>query len=254
MADVLHIGTSGWSYREWKDRFYPPECPQRRWFEHYTSIFNAVELNATFYRHFPDTTFQKWASRAPQGFEYALKVPRSISHRHDLAQGHTRLAGFCEQARLLGDHLGPLLIQLGPATRYDPQALARLLEAATPDLRLAVEWRTPDWDTPETRAVLTAAGAACVVVDSPDRHFGGAMPIPRGSLTYLRLHGREHWYRHNYDEAQLRAFADWARQCLRWGRSGVYVFFNNTDGGHAPANAQQLQYLLDVTDGQRRTG
>ncbi len=254
MADVLHIGTSGWSYREWKNRFYPPECPQRLWFEHYASIFNAVELNATFYRHFPDSTFQKWASRAPAGFEYALKVPRSISHRRDLSQGCTQLADFCQQARLLGDRLGPLLIQLGPATDYNPRALAQLLGAAPPGVRLAVEWRTRDWDTRQTRAVITDAGAASVAVDSPDRQFDGTMPSPPGSPAYLRLHGRENWYRDNYGAAELQRFADWAGDCLGQGCPGVYIFFNNTDGGHAPANAEQLRHLTGSIGERRRTG
>lgn len=246
----LHIGTSGWSYREWKTRFYPSDCPQKRWFDHYAALFNTVELNATFYRRFPEKTYLRWRDRAPPGFQYALKVPRRISHRRDLGEGLPAFRDFCAQAQLLERHLGPLLLQLGPSTRFDPESLGRILDAAPDRLLLAVEWRGPDWNRAETYEVLASAGAAAVRVDSPDHAFQPALKAahcenpPR--LEYVRFHGRSHWYRHCYSDGELHELARWVEALLQTDRTDIYIFFNNTDAGWAPANARRLQQLAEA--------
>lgn len=248
----LHIGTSGWSYREWKMHFYPADCPQKRWFDYYGIVFKTVELNATFYRRFPEKTYLKWRDRAPPGFLYALKVPRRVSHRRELMEGLPAFRDFCEQAQSLEHHLGPLLLQLGPSIRFDPQSLGRLLDLAPAGLRLAVEWRDPVWDSPETYEVLASSGVAVAKVDSPDQAFRPC-PSPskadlRTQLEYVRLHGRSHWYRHCYSDGELGEIAHWARVQLQGDRKDIFIFFNNTDAGWAPANARRLQQLVEAVE------
>lgn len=236
----LRIGTSGWRYPDWKPRFYPPDCPQRLWFDWYARQFSSVELNATFYRRFPDPQFRKWRAQAPPGFIYALKVPRAVSHRNDLAGGRQRLKAFCEQAQGLEEHLGPLLLQIGPHTHCDPAALGELLDEVPGGVQVAVEWRDDSWDTPETRQVLADIPAAPVEVDAPVRRFTGHPEVRPPAPAYLRLHGSDHWYQGSYGEDDLKCIAHWAMRCLQQQASQVYIYFNNTESGNAPANALQL--------------
>ena len=139
------IGTSGWNYRQWRGVFYPQDWPQRRWLEYYAHQFPVVELNATFYRRFPDKTYEKWRDQAPEGFRYALKAPRAVSHRKDLRDSVDSIQEFCRSANLLKERLGPILVQVGPNTRVDPEALDRALAAFDSEHHLAVEFRNDDW-------------------------------------------------------------------------------------------------------------
>ncbi len=97
----VYAGTSGWSYRHWWGAFYPADLPARRALSYYAEHFNAVEINATFYRVFRDATFQRWASQVPEGFRFVLKFPRQVTHYSRLQDLSTARA-FCRQARLPG--------------------------------------------------------------------------------------------------------------------------------------------------------
>ena len=119
MAEV-RIGTSGWSYKHWREVFYPRGLPQRRWLEHYAGEFDTVELNATFYRLPAESTFSGWRERTPDGFRFALKISRAITHIKRLGDCRQEVERFLSRAELLGDRVGPILVQLPPKWPRDP--------------------------------------------------------------------------------------------------------------------------------------
>lgn len=235
------IGTSGWSYAHWKGIFYPEGLPRSRWFEYYAARFPTVEVNATFYRRFRDETYRKWYDKAPPGFTYVLKAPRLITHRKYLSGVNEEIRDFYRSASLLRDRLGLILLQLAPATPYEPERLrSALLAFGRPD-RVAVEFRHERWLTDEVRQLLRQLGAVFCNADSP------VTPLSHwvtGEAAYLRLHGRSQWYTHDYSDEELIGIAGHARAMATAGAQRVYIFFNNDTNGYAPKNAQSLAEIL----------
>ena len=115
----FHIGTSGWNYSHWRGVFYPEGLPTHEWLEHYSGIFHTVEINNTFY-HLPAAkTFNAWNRQAPQGFIFAVKANRFITHMKKLKDPKQPVGLFLRRARRLGHHLGPVLFQLPPHWKPD---------------------------------------------------------------------------------------------------------------------------------------
>ena len=239
------IGTSGWTYDHWLGGFYPVGLAKSRWFDFYAERFNAVEINATFYRAFQDQTYQKWKGRAPGGFGYVLKAPRIITHRKLLRDVEFDIQDFCRSAALLGDSFEMILLQVAPQMPYDPGLLRTALQAFTDPRRVAVEFRDPGWLNPEIESLLSTLGAAFCNVDSPQQPLTGILTSDR---AYLRLHGHERWYSSNYSDEDLRSIAKQARRLTAHGAKRVYIFFNNDLGGYAPANALALQKFVQNSE------
>ena len=231
------IGTSGYMYPHWRGSVYPRGLPVRRWFAHYAQRFDTVEIDNTFYRLPTAEVFEAWREQAPPGFRYSLKLSRYATHFKRLRDPQDALARFLSAARTLGDHLGPVLVQLPPHWRADPGRLDAFLATAPGDVRWAVEFRDPSWLCEEVYAVLRARGAALCLHDLIFRH-------PRrvtAPWVYLRFHG-EH-YRGSYSRqflvAQARRIRGWLAQGL-----DVYAYFNNDEAGYAVANARDLKRFL----------
>lgn len=240
------IGTSGWTYDHWGGVFYPSDLPKSRWFDYYAERFNAVEINATFYRTFQDPTYLKWKARAPQSFGYVLKAPKVITHRKLLRDVETDIQAFCRSARLLGEKFEMILLQVAPNLPYDTGLLLNALQAFDDPRRVAVEFRHPRWYNPEIERLLNSVGAAFCNVDSPRQDLTEILTSER---AYLRLHGHENWYASDYSAEDLGRIADLARRLISRGAKLVYIFFNNDFEGYAPANALAVQKLLSLTKG-----
>ena len=238
---TLFVGTSGWTYDDWKGCFYPKGLPKSRWFDYYSSRFPAVEINATFYRAFKDQTYLKWRERAPQGFGYVLKAPKIITHRKYLVDVEADVQVFIQSAALLEDKLEMILLQVAPGTPYDLERLQKALLAFNEPTQVAVEFRNPRWFTDEVADLLKAVGATFCNPDSPRQKLTDILTSNR---AYLRLHGREHWYSYNYSHEELIEIAKVAREMTRRGANRVYIFFNNDFEGYAPANALALLDIL----------
>ena len=236
----LRVGTSGYQYRHWRGRFYPRGLPQRAWFEHYSGVFDSVEINNTFYR-LPDAgTFDRWRDAAPPGFRYALKFSRYGSHLKRLLAPEATISAFLERAERLRNFLGPVLVQLPPHWNVDVPRLAAFLAAAPRRVRWAVELRDPSWLVDATFEALARHRAALCIHDLLDDH-------PRlltTDWTYLRFHGTGPGYRGAYPHQRLSAEARRIRRLLAGGVD-VWAFFNNDLGGHAPRDALALRrYVL----------
>jgi uncharacterized protein YecE (DUF72 family) len=238
---VYFVGTSGWTYDHWKGRFYTPDLPKKGWFDYYAREFQAVEVNATFYRTFKDQTYNNWRERAPQGFGYVLKAPRLITHRKYLVDVKDEIRAFYHSCSLLQDKFEMILLQVAPNMPYDLNRLQAALSAFPDPGRVAVEFRRPEWLTSETMSLLGNVGATICNVDSPQQRITDNLTSNR---AYLRLHGRNRWYMYDYSDDELREIADLARNLADKGANRVYIFFNNDFEAYAPANAQALQGML----------
>src|SRR5688572_8855340 len=160
-------------YKDWRGIVYPEKLSQRRWFEHYASLFDTVEINNTFYRLPPASTVEAWAAQAPPGFTYALKLGQFGSHRMKLRDAASWLPNHLDRARRLGASLGPTLVQLPPRWRRDVGRLDEFLEVARSiggDLRWAVEMREPSWLDESVLDVLRRHGAALCIHDMLEDH------------------------------------------------------------------------------------
>jgi uncharacterized protein YecE (DUF72 family) len=235
------IGTSGWTYDDWKGLFYPEKLSRSRWLEYYASQFCAVEINATFYGTFKDRTYQGWRERVPPGFSYVLKAPRIITHRKYLLEVAPEIKTFCDSAANLGDKLGLILLQVAPATPFDINRLESALLAFGDPQKVAVEFRSKKWQTQETFDLLLRLGAVYCSADAPGIALVDWLT---STIGYIRLHGRHSWYSHDYSEGELQEVAGFARRLEAEGAERIYIFFNNDYEANAPRNAKRLMEIL----------
>jgi len=236
------VGTSGWSYDHWKGDFYPQELPRRGWFAYYAGQFNAVEINATFYGWFKDSTYEKWREQSPTSFCYVLKAPRQITHRKYLSGVNEDIRNFWHSAALLEGKLGMILLQLAPGQVYEPERLRQALLAFPDPRKVAVEFRGPQWETPEVEELLRHLDVTYANADYPGHPLTTKLT---SASAYLRMHGRRRWYADDYSEEELQALASQARGLAGRDAERVFIFFNNDIGGFAPRNAERLAELLE---------
>jgi uncharacterized protein YecE (DUF72 family) len=236
------VGCSGWQYKHWKGDFYPEALPSPRWFQHYASVFDTVELNNSFYRLPQKQTMRSWRLQAPMGFLYAVKASRYLTHMRKLKDPADPLALLFDRARDLGAHLGPVLYQLPPRWKPDLIRLQEFLHAIPRDVRQTIEFRDAAWYTDRTFELLAQHGVALCLHDMT----GSATPrMVVGPFVYVRFHGASARYSGSYSEGQLDDWAEWLDRQIAGGLD-VYAYFNNDVGGHAPRNALTLRNALDA--------
>jgi uncharacterized protein YecE (DUF72 family) len=229
---MIRVGTSGFSYPEWRGRFYPRRFPAARMLSHYAGRFSTVELNTTFRRMPTMDAVAGWARQTPPGFVFALKVPQRITHFARLRNVAKPLAQFLDTLAGLGDKRGPLLLQLPPNFRKDAGRLRRLLARVPPTVRMAVEFRHPSWLDDEVYDLLHARNAALCIADTEK---GTTPVIPTADFGYLRLRDRA------YTQAEL---ARWAAVAARAEWRDAYVYFKHEESGTGPRLARRLIGLL----------
>jgi uncharacterized protein YecE (DUF72 family) len=237
---AIRIGTSGFIYEHWRRRFYPPSARGSE-LELYARTFDTVELNVTFYRMPPSSTFRSWAARVPDGFLFAVKASRYLTHVRRLKDPRPSVELLVERARELGSHLGPVLIQLPPDLQVDLAALEATLDAFPPSFRLAVEPRHASWFVDDMRRLLTERNVALCVAD----RRGPITPLWRtADWTYLRFHAGRAAPRSCYGARELETWAE--RLETGWGRDPAgFVYFNNDANGCALRDASAFAKALD---------
>lgn len=236
------MGTSGWTYRHWKDDFYPPKLPQRRWLEYYQEQFRTVEINATFYRLMPESTMRSWESRATPGFHFAVKGWQTVTHYRRLHNVESVVAQVVARAELLGPHLGPILWQLPPGLHADVPLLREFLALLPSELSFAFEFRHDSWFADAVYAALEERGCGLCLYDMAGRQT----PIQATSATvYLRFHGPERGYSGGYSDDELGVWAERVNAFRTEGRD-VWAYFNNDVGGHAPRDAARFLSIAQV--------
>jgi uncharacterized protein YecE (DUF72 family) len=235
----FRVGTSGWNYRHWRGLFYPADLPAKRWLAFYAQHFDTVEINATFYRLPSQAAVAAWREAAPPGFVYAWKASQYITHAKKLLDPAEPLARVYAPMAALGGTMGPVLLQLPPQLRFNPDRLAQFLPQLPPGHRHAMEFRDPGWYVDATFELLAKHDVALCLSD----HRAAPAPWVRtASFVYVRGHGPAGDYRGTYSEAAL---ATWAAEIAAWRALGcdAFAYFDNDIGGAAPFDAQRLRAL-----------
>lgn len=239
-AAMVRIGTSGWHYPHWRGVFYPATISPSEYLRYYSRYFDSVEINNSFYRLPAPSTLMLWKETVPRDFLFAVKAGRYITHRKKLKDPAQTTARFLRTIRALGETLGPVLFQLPPRWRADPERLDAFLAALPKDLRYAFELRDPSWFVPEVEEVLRRHGAAFCIYEFDWR----LSPLTvAADFVYVRLHGPGGAYRGRYGRRGLRP---WAERIRRWRAEGlaVYIYFDNDQAGYAVQDAQTLREMI----------
>ena len=240
----VHVGCSGWVYPHWREVFYPKDVPQREWLTYYTQHFDTVEVNNTFYRLPSSSAVEGWADHSPDGFLFAVKVSRYLTHIKRLTMVERGMKRFYEPLDALTGtgKLGPLLWQFPPNFHRDRDRLAEAL-SALPDGRHAFEFRHPSWFDEDVYSLLRKHGVALVIGHERSRWV--STPLVRTTdWTYVRFHYGSRGRHGNYSDAEI---STWARRLSQWRRdTEVYAYFNNDWKGYAIRNARLLKTKLGL--------
>lgn len=236
----MRIGCSGWSYPDWRGRFYDSSLPAAAWFSYYATRFDTVEINNSFYRLPSMAAIAHWAAQAPPGFLYAVKANRYLTHFRKLKNSAAPLRHFIDRVGGLKNHLGPLLYQLPPHWHYDRERLQAFLALLPAELTHVFEFRDPSWMADDALALLDAHGASFCAHDlRPEFHLKVAV----GRVAYVRFHGIQPGYAGSYPRALLRPWARWLCAEAARGRT-AFAYFNNDVGAAAPHDAQVLRAMV----------
>lgn len=236
----LFIGTSGWSYDGWIGDFYPGDIEKRDMLSFYARQFNTAEINATYYRLPFKNMVKGWHDRAPDGFLYAVKGHRRITHYNKLKDVGVPVANHIERVKGLGDHLGPMLWQLPPSLHMDAELLDNFLKGLPHEYRHAVEFRHKSWLNVEVFKVMRMYNVAQVWISSCQMQ---ANFTTTADFVYARFHGLEGSYRYDYSREELEPWADEMKKAMELGKD-VFAYFNNDVDCHSPYNAKLLRDIL----------
>jgi uncharacterized protein YecE (DUF72 family) len=243
-----HLGTMGFSYRDWNGAFYPAGMPAQEYLAHYAQYFNAVELDSTFYGTPRPETVERWESSTPADFRFCAKTPREITHELRLVEAEDQMASFVDTMRLLGEKLGVILIQLAPDFTFSQiHTLAHFLRQLPQDVRFAVEFRHPSWHATATGQLLQnhrMSWASADYIHLPQRIYVTT------DFIYVRWIGRHGRYevrdRERVDlTPRLEAWWEDIRSRLE-GVSALYGFFNNDYAGFAPATCNRFKEIVGL--------
>jgi uncharacterized protein YecE (DUF72 family) len=234
------VGTSGYSYKEWKGTFYPDDLPATKMLSFYSGHFGSVEINNTFYRMPEEKMLTKWASEVPDEFTFVLKAPQRITHQKKLAGVEAEVRHFCDVAASLGPKLGPMLFQLPPYLRKDVDKLRALLAVVPSNRRAALEFRHESWMSDDVYDALREHDAALCASDTDEVADPDRLLVSTASWGYQRLRRTE------YSDEQLAA---WARRIDAQPWSDAYVFFKHEDEGKGPAFAKRFMRSVGVLAG-----
>jgi uncharacterized protein YecE (DUF72 family) len=247
MPGKVHIGTSGWHYKHWIGSFYPEDIPPKEMFPFYAQHFDTVEINNTFYRLPELTTFDNWRSKAPPNFRFAVKASRFITHMKKLKDPNTSMSKFFLAAERLEKKLGPILFQLPPRWKVDPERFSQFLDVLPTGHQYVVEFRDQSWLVPQIFALLRKHNVAFCIHDLGESQT----PLElTANFTYVRFHGPgTAKYTGSYRRDDLRR---WALRIDEWSEelTDVYIYFNNDVGGYAIKDALVLRSLLSESNQQ----
>ena len=230
----LHVGTSGYSYKEWKGNFYPQDLPAKEMLSYYSRRLPAVEINNTFYRLPQATMIENWRAQVSDEFRFSIKATQRITHIKRLNNVADETKYLLDTSGLLGERLGVVLFQLPPNMKKDSGRLKSFLELLPSDARAAFEFRHESWFDDETFDLLREKDRALVVSDTDDKPLSEI--ISTAGWGYLRLR------RTAYDENDL---ADWMKRVEDQKWKDAFVFFKHEDEGVGPKLAAQFLKLSE---------
>jgi len=228
----FYVGTSGYSYPEWKGSFYPAKIAPKQMLRFYAERFRTVEINNTFYRPPVASVLQAWAGQVPADFRFVLKAPQEVTHRRRLTEAGESVASLLEAAGALQERLGVLLFQLPPHFKKDVPRLRAFLALLTPGCRAAMEFRHRSWFDDQVFELLRGRQTALCIADAAD---GPEVPfVATADWGCLRLR------RLDYDDVALKK---WVKQIQQQDWHDVFVFFKHEEEGTGPRFAKRFLEL-----------
>jgi uncharacterized protein YecE (DUF72 family) len=241
MAGEAYIGTSGWNYKSWRKGFYG-DTPQKHWLPFCAQHFTGIEVNGTFYRLQEKSTYKKWRNQTPEGFPFAIKGHRYVTHNKKLLDAEESVIRCRESASPLGERLTAVVWQLPAFLKKDAQRLEKFLRTLRrwKGTRHAIEFRHKSWFDDGVTQCLSDHCVAVCMSDAPDWPMWEAVTT---DLVYIRLHGHTRKYASSYNKPALRKWATRIRNWLKENRA-VHVYFDNDAEGAAPRNALTLLQML----------
>jgi len=225
----LFVGTSGYSYKEWKGNFYPEDLPDKKMLSYYSERFSTVEINNTFYRMPKKEVFESWKEQVPANFKFILKAPKQITHIKPLKEKESSVEYFLKTSSALDKKLGVYLFQLPPYARKDIQTLQKFMETIPASIRAAFEFRHESWFDDEVFDCLKKGNFALCLSDTDEE------PVKKIIFTadwgYLRLR------RTNYDKKSL---TEWHKKISEQNWKEAYIFFKHEEEGKGPEFARKF--------------
>lgn len=240
----LWIGTSGWTYKGWRGPFYPEKLAVKNWLRWYAEQFPTTEINGSFYRTPSLGAVAAWRDQTPDGFLFAWKASKFITHWKRLTEKSVNSLELMEtRLAVLGDKVGPILFQLPPQFKANRERLASFLKLLNKRRQYAFEFRDPAWYEPKVLSLLADHNISLCLSDHHDA------PSPwetTADFVYVRGHGPTGEYRDRYPKKTLdhwtASFASWRRK-----RLAVYCYFDNDQKVAAPKDARRL---IEMTAGK----
>lgn len=242
----IHIGTSGWSYKHWKDTFYPKELKPTDYLSYYAQHFSTTEINTTFYHTPRLSTVENWRNKVPDTFRFSIKMNRFLTQTKRLKDPEEPLEKFFTAIEPVQQLCGLVLLQLPPSLQFDYERtdyLFSLLKRDYKQYQFALEVRHPSWLEVDSISLLTKYNIAFVISQS-DGRFPYEELITANNV-YVRFHGPEALYASSYSDEMLYYYAE---KFMEWTKENavVWAYFNNDINGHAIANANKLKEILQT--------
>jgi len=225
----LHVGTSGYSYKEWKGNFYPEDLPAKEMLSFYSRRLPSVEINNTFYRLPQPNMMENWKEQVPARFRFSIKATQRITHIKRLKNSADETSYLLQTSSLLGERLGVVLFQLPPNMKKDAARLKEFLNLLPAETRAAFEFRHESWFDDETFDLLRTKDCALVVSDTDEKPLSEIISTARWGYFRLR--------RTSYDENDL---AEWLKRVRQQKWKDAFVFFKHEDEGVGPKLAAQF--------------
>lgn len=224
----IFVGTSGFSFKEWKGSFYPKDLPNKDMLRYYGERFRTVEINNTFYRMPKEAVLEGWTAEVPEGFRFVLKASQRITHHQKLKDCAEKVAYLLKVSGALKEQLGPLLFQLPPVLRKDAGRLREFLELLPADRRVAFEFRHESWFDDEIFDLLRAHNASLCIAEADEVKTPF---VATANWGYLRLRLAD------YTEQEMNG---WARRVQEQNWDEAFVFFKHEDEGKGPKLAARF--------------
>ena len=242
----IYIGTSGWSYEDWVEKFYPEGIEKSEWLKYLTEHFNSVELNMSFYRYPFKNMLKGWRKRMPDDFQMTMKANRRITHYNKFKNIGAALEKFYSLFDLIYENKGCILFQAPPSFKKNEQNKARIenfCNLTNKKYKNVIEFRNPEWWDDEIFNLLEEHKVGFCTVS------GLEMPsrvVVTGEIAYFRFHGPAEPYSSLYSAEEMQTWAEKIRQVRsKYDVNDIYCYFNNDTNAYAITNARQLQDYLD---------
>jgi uncharacterized protein YecE (DUF72 family) len=243
-TDKVNIGTSGWHYKHWVGNFYPQDLNKNNWLSFYADRFHTVEINNSFYRLPKEETFKAWRKTVPNKFTFAVKASRFITHMKKLKDPEEPIQTFMDRAKVLEEKLGPILFQLPPRWKFNPERLENFLKALPKKFLYACEFRDPSWFTDQAYQILADNEVSFCIYQMGDKIAPKQVTT---DFIYLRMHSPADASMGEFGRSGLSQWADDIQGWIAEGKT-VYCYFNNDPHGHAIRDAVKLREMVAGTE------